>query len=339
MKAITFQGFGLPLAIQDLPDPDIDRDELLIKVKFCGICGSDLHCTCQESLKLPIGLILGHEFCGEVIEAGNAFKKIWNKDDLVTVFPAQSCGNCYHCFNGANFLCKQMQIIGLSEVDGAYAEFIKVKASNVIKLPEGFDPTIGALIEPYSVALHAIKLSRFTDQDDILILGGGPIGYAIAEILMAKVNKIIVSEKVNFRRNLIAKLEGVETIDGTHVAEKFLDLAGSRPKIIFETIGIPGTLEMCIDLADVSSQIIIVGACMQKESISSLNATMKELTIKFSLASNVNDFEIIIDLFHRQQIKGSPLISHIITLDEVPNTFEKLRMPKEEAKVLIKVNK
>lgn len=338
MKAAIFQGVNRLLSVEDIPIPTIASDELLIEVSYCGICGTDLHCTQKGLMTMSSGTILGHEFSGKVVDIGSEVKSLWQVGNSVTAFPANSCGQCHVCRKGNNFLCKNLKIIGLSNIPGGYASYVKIKSAAAIKLPEAFDLRESALVEPLAIALHAVDIANIRPFDQVLVLGAGPIGLAVAQFarLLGSRN-IVVSEKLEYRRNLAAKFGATALIDPLigSVEEQFKCIVGELPTLIFECIGNPGSIQECISLASAGSKIIVVGVCMDQDTILPLSAMMKELTIKFSLGCRKEDFEIVIDLLKNQRIRALDMISDIVGFHEFPIAFESLRVPKEQCKVLL----
>lgn len=339
MKVAIFQGIGRQLSIEDIAIPRVASDEILIEVYYCGICGTDLHCTEKGLMTMKPGTILGHEFSGKVVEIGKEVKSEWQIGNRATVFPANSCGQCVLCRKGSDFLCKDLKITGLSDIPGGYASYVKIKSSSAIKLPNSLDLRESALIEPLAIGLHAVDIAHISPFDQVLVLGAGPIGLAVAQFArLSGARNIIVSEKLEYRRNLAAKFGATGLIDPLkdHVEEQFKRIVGASPTLIFECIGKPGTIQECINLATAGSKIIIVGVCMEQDAILPLSAMMKELTMQFSLGCRKEDFEVVIDLLKNQRIRAVDMISDIVGFSEFPSIFEALRTPTTQCKVLLK---
>jgi len=154
MKAARLYKPGQPFKIEEIPIPQIDADEVLIRVKFCGICGSDLHIFSGVTPTSYLPITIGHEVSGELVEVGPRVKG-WNIGDRVSFGGLLSCGLCYNCLKGREWLCTNKKFIGI-HTDGGFAQFVKVKARNLIRLPSNFSSEGGALIEPAGTPFHAI---------------------------------------------------------------------------------------------------------------------------------------------------------------------------------------
>src|ERR1700677_1512584 len=174
MKVAAFRAMGEPLAIETLEAPRPARDEVLLKICRCGICGSDLHMTTEPVFGISSGYVLGHEISGEVIEAGPEADDL-RPGDQVSVAPLNGCGKCSRCLAGEPAWCASMQIIG-----GGYAEYAAISGRQCRKLPWGISAADGSLAEPLAVSLHGVRRAGMKTGDRVLIVGAGAIGLAIA---------------------------------------------------------------------------------------------------------------------------------------------------------------
>ncbi|MBI2800468.1 MAG: alcohol dehydrogenase catalytic domain-containing protein [Gammaproteobacteria bacterium] len=205
MRAAVFQKPTAMLTLADVPTPHCEGADLIVQVKCCGICGSDLHMADIHDRRgamapLPPGTIMGHEFCGEVVDIGPLAAKNWKMGERVTALRYIACGTCRACLNGMGYHCASVRYCGLGNLPGAYAEYIRVGAAETLRLTPGVDWQRGALVEPLTVALHAVEAARFTPGKNVLILGAGPIGLAVA--LWCRyfgAHHIIVSDKIPTR--------------------------------------------------------------------------------------------------------------------------------------------
>ena len=166
MRAALFDSVGRPLRIDTIGDPEPAGDEVLLKVASCGICGSDLHMTEDpKSFGIGQGVVLGHEFAGEVAAVGTDVTE-FAKGDRVAVAPMWGCGRCERCRAGEPAWCPEMRLIG-----GGYAEYASVAARQCRKLPDGLDLVEGALVEPTSIGLHSVLQSGLKPGDRIAAKG------------------------------------------------------------------------------------------------------------------------------------------------------------------------
>ena len=245
----------------------------------------------------------------------------------------QECDDCRPsgagCRDRLGILCPRNKIIGLSESNpGGYAEYLRMPAHHALKVPGGLDLRHTALTEPLAVGLHAVKAAGSLLGQRVLVIGAGPIGLAVTIFArLAGAKDVVVSEIGAVRRAKAAVL-------GATVH----DPASGPPAgagIIFECVGVPGVLRQCMDLAHLSGQIVVAGVCRGEDTVLPRVAIRKELTIRFVLGYNRDEFATVLDLLASGQIDPSPLVTAVIGLDAVPAMFEALRKPGDHAKVLI----
>lgn len=343
MKAAAFQQPGEPLAIVDVATPEISKGELIIAVKCCGICGSDLHMAdvhdpTSGMMPLANGTIMGHEFCGEVVEAANGADDRFKPGDRVTALPFIACGHCHACLSGSGHRCAQSRSLGLGGDAGGYAEYMKVGTSDTLQLPAGVDWQHGALVEPLAVALHGVKAAKLAAGENVLILGGGPIGLATA--LWCRyfgAQHVMVSDRVAERLSLAESLGATATVNATDedVVGSFKRHAGRRPDVVIECIGLPGTQQLAMDYAPTNGRIVIVGVCMAPDTISPVKAITKELQVNYVFCYQRQDFEFTLDLLDRGLIDASPMLTRTVGFDQFPQAFEALKSDKTACKVLL----
>ncbi|MGE3307189.1 MAG: zinc-binding dehydrogenase, partial [Rhizobiaceae bacterium] len=193
MKAVFFRAVGQPLELGDMGTPEPAADEVLLQLAACGICGSDLHMT-EDPVTFGInpGMVLGHEFAGEVVRCGSAVTE-FRAGDRVAVAPMRGCGHCASCLKGEPAWCAEMRLIG-----GGYAEYTTVAARQCRLLPPDLPTAEGALAEPLAVGLHVVMRSGLKPGDRVVILGAGPIGLVVAfwarrmgakDVIVADINR------------------------------------------------------------------------------------------------------------------------------------------------------
>jgi (R,R)-butanediol dehydrogenase / meso-butanediol dehydrogenase / diacetyl reductase len=337
MRAAVFQQAGRPLAIETVPDPRPGPDQVIIEVAHAGICGSDLHVT--EYGVVAQGTVLGHEFSGTVVECGSGVGGAWRPGDRVTAMPLQACRSCEACDAGLPALCSHGQFTGLTpQYPGAYAEYVAARSGMVQRLPAGVAFTDGAMVEPLAVAHHAVEMSFIRPDSAVLILGAGPIGAGV--ILFARLagaRHVIVSERSAERRSVALALGATAVIDpvSENVAERFAALAGRRPQVVFECIGVAGLLQQALELAAVRGQVIVAGVCFAEDRIKPLAGLMRELNIQFCQCYTEANFAAVIAAIDHERIRPQAMHTHTIGLAALPQTFEALRTRPPGCKVLI----
>ncbi len=337
MKAAVFKEVGKPMVVEEVADPTPGDDQLVVKVGYCGICGTDLHSTREGAATVACDSILGHEFVGEVVEVGKSLKNQWGKDDRVCSLPFLSCGKCVQCVTGRPFECAELKCTGL-DVPGGFAEYVTTGALETILLPDQLEMESAAVIEPLAVGLHAVRVAEMKAGQRVLITGGGPVGLAVA--LWARflgARDVVVSEFAEKRRELATQLGATAVIDPSKdLAEQFADATGGEPDMIFECVGVPGLIQQCVEMAPRHCKIVGVGVCEQPDTFMPFLALVKELQFQFAIAYTRDDFETVVAMLAQGRIDPSPMITDVISLEEMPAAFEALRTPSTQCKVLTK---
>lgn len=338
MRAAVLRGLGKPLELEEVPDPEPGPTDLVLRVKSCGICGSDLHAS-DLPPGLPPGTVMGHEFAGEVVAVGSEVGDRWRKGERVCALPYIGCGRCAACLSGDGTRCVGMQATGLGAIPGAYAEYVRVGSHESLRLPESVDFDAGATVEPLAVGLHAVRQSQLVPGENVLVVGAGPIGLATA--LWARffgARSVVVSEKAAGRLELAARFGATHGIDASkeNVAGSFHKQTGATPDVIFECVGVPGMLQECLMLAPARARIVVVGVCMQPDTIFPALAILKELSLHFVVAYRRQDFEFILDMLGSERVASQPMITDVVDLERFPEAFQALKQPTTQCKVILR---
>ena len=335
MRAVLFDAPGKPLTIGELPDPTPGPGQLVLQVAGCGICGSDLHMSEQP---LPSGMVMGHEFAGEVVAVGPD-AGAWKVGDAVCALPLMGCGTCLRCLSGDTQFCADLQGTGVGQLPGAYAEYVLASALETFGLPEEMAPHEGALVEPLAVGLHAVHGARIRPGERVLVVGAGPVGLTTALWAHhAGARSVIVSDPIAHRRKLVERFGATGTIDPTRedVPATFERLAGGAPDVILECVGVPGLIQEIFAMAPVHCRIVVVGVCMKPDTIVPMTALLKELQVIFVAFYNRADFAHTIAMLHAGRIAPTGMITDLIDLDGLPDAFEALRTPSTQCKVIVR---
>ncbi|MHA1323449.1 MAG: alcohol dehydrogenase catalytic domain-containing protein [Candidatus Helarchaeota archaeon] len=330
MKALVLQQKQQLYLMEDFPDPIPKKKEVVIKVRYCGICGSDLEAYQYGMVLTPI--ILGHEFTGEIIQIG-ANVEGWQIGDRVTTFPGAYCGKCFYCKNGQENLCHKITMgLGLT-VNGALAEYVKVPAYLLQKLPETVRFDEGALVEPLSVGFHGVTLSKIAPTDTALVIGAGTIGLAtLLALRYFKVKDIYVIEPSEYNRALALEIGAKET---NHPRK--INRIG--PDFIFDCAGFPETYISALSIIRKGGTIIILGIHFEPVPISFLLFSTKEVKMKGSFGYSLQEFQEVLSLIATKKLEPRRMISKKIKLEEaIDKGFDELLKPERKAaKILVEL--
>jgi (R,R)-butanediol dehydrogenase/meso-butanediol dehydrogenase/diacetyl reductase len=339
MRAAVFKEVGVPLVIEEVADPTPGPGEMILKVKHCGICGTDLHFTEGGTAVAP-GTVIGHEFCGEVAELGPGVPDGWKVGDRAVSIPFIGCGTCAQCLAGQPVWCRQMRDHASGRVSGGFAQYTPIGAGGSVKLPEAMSWDEAALIEPLAVGLHGMRRAKLDAGANVLIVGAGPVGLAV--VLWAKAlgaRRIVVTARSNRGAEMALSLGATDFIEADKdVRREFRRRAGGPPDAVFECVGAAGVLQQCIDLAPVRGQVVVIGGCMKPDLITPGAAMNKELTVTFALAYDLRDYEVAVDRVARGVIDPTPMITDRVGFDDFPAAFEALRSRTHQCKVLLSPN-
>ncbi len=262
MKAIVKPKAGPGLVVQDVPKPVCGPADVLIKVKNAGVCGTDLHIAewdawAQGRVKPP--LVLGHEFAGEIVEVGAAVQGDFEPGQLVTAEGHIVCGHCLQCRTGNGHICQKTKIIGVDRA-GAFAEFIAMPATNVMRL-DGIPPEIGAIMDPMGNAFHTVLTAEIPGSV-VLVLGCGPIGCFAVGIARAAGARAVVAVDVNPRRLALAEKMGATRAlqPGPEVEKVVLELSeGNGADVVCEMSGAPSALHTAFQCVRYGGRVQLLG--------------------------------------------------------------------------------
>ncbi|QWW71437.1 zinc-binding dehydrogenase [Rhizobium sp. WYJ-E13] len=332
MKAVLFDGVGLPLKVGERPVPEPASDEVMLRIAACGICGSDLHMTEDpKTFGLNRHDVLGHEFAGEVIRCGTAVSEL-KPDDRVAVAPMRGCGTCDNCKKGEPAWCAEMRLIG-----GGYAEYTTVTARQCRILPDDLPIEEGALAEPVAVALHCVMRSGLKPGDSVLILGAGPIGLLVAFWARRQGARDVIVADINRHQEEGAASIGATgfAMSGPGLAQEFRAKTGGAPDIVFECVGRRGLIDFACQLVRTHGTVVGVGLCVGGDGWDPFAALSKEIQIIFAVFFNMAEFETALSALGPGRYRPQALITGRIGFNDVPKAFEGLRHRTTQCKVLI----
>ena len=334
MKALVLTQYH-HLEIQDVPEPEAGAGEVLVAVRACGICGSDVHGMDGSTGRRRPPIIMGHEAAGVIVRAG-AEVKGWAAGDRVTFDSTVYCGQCPPCRTGKINLCDNRRVLGVSCEEyrrhGAFAELVSVPQHILYRLPDSLSFRRAAMVEALSVAVHAVGRARVRLDDTALVVGTGMIGLLVVQSLRAAgCGRIFVADLVPERLELARKLGADEVLDSRalDVSREILKRTGGRGvHIAMEAVGLSSTVQTAVASLRKGGQLVLIGNVAPKVELPLQAVVTRELTLHGSCAS-CGEYPACLDLIARGTIDVDSLISAVAPLDEGPQWFARLYEAKE----------
>lgn len=319
------------LAIVDFPTPAIAGDEVLVRIHACGICGSDFHGWDGSSGRRQAPLIMGHEASGEIVATGPRVEK-WHAGDRVTFDSTIYCGVCHFCCQGQINLCENRRVVGVSPTEykqhGAFAEFVAVPSRILYRLPDTLPFDQAAMIEPVSIAVHAVQRIKIAATDTVVVVGSGMIGLLVVQALRwAGAKRIVAVDLAENRLALARRLGATHTFNpstsdvGAEVARLTEGLGADAA---FEVVGLTPTVNLAIAVLKRSGSCVLVGNLSPKTQDFPLQAVVtKEITVT-GTCSSAGEYPLCLDLIARGVIDVKPMIETVAPLEDGAAWFEKL---------------
>ncbi len=347
---------GTRLIVDDVPEPIPQAGEVLVKTLACGICGSDLHALKHRDLffenssglgsQLDPGrdLVMGHEFCAEILDYGPNTEKLHPVGTRVCSFPMLVRG-------------QQLAPVGYcNDVPGGYAEKMLLMEALLLPVPNGLATETAALTEPMAVGLHAVEMAHMTEDDVPLVIGCGPVGLAVISALKLKGAAPIIAADFSPARRKLAERLGADIVIDPASNSPYEDwqqaaraseqgqraesnpLTGERllpAGVFFECVGVPGVIDQMMVGAERGCRFVVVGVCMEQDHIKPLLGVTKELNLQFVLGYTPEEFALTLNNIAQGLINAEPLITGKIGVDGVPQAFTDLENPEAHAKIIV----
>jgi len=324
--------------VEEVPTPEPGIDGVLVKVSNTGFCGSD-HSLIESGL-LPDGMILGHEVSGIVAGWGTEVRA-FQEGSKVIIRPT-FCGKCRECLMGKPHLCKEeRRTIGIGDLPGAFTEYVKVYPQMIIPIPEGVDSRNAALAETFASALHGIHCAG-TKGGSVLVMGGGPIGLAVVKLLkLLEFGSIALSEPVKEKTDL-GKLFGADyLIDPLHENLKQKGLEWTRGigfETIFECAGVAENVPLAFELVAKCGSICIISILFKPFTINQpVGMNFKEFRFTGSYSNTHGENIQCLNWMAEGKIDARPLITDLISLDQLPQIYKERIHPGKVIKVMLQI--
>ena len=329
MKALVLTEYN-HFEYKDVPRPEVGADEVLIEVKACGICGSDVHGMDGSSGRRLPPIIMGHEAAGSIRELGNNVTD-WAVGDRVTFDSTVSCGSCHFCRRGDINLCDNRRVLGVScgefHRDGAFAEYVAVPQNILYRLPDGLTFEHAAMVEPVSVAVHAVQRVPVQLGDTAVVVGTGMIGLLTVQAARAAgCGHIIAVDVEQSKLELALKLGADEALSGreTDVAAAVLRRTQGRgADVAFEAAGFADTVSLAVGSVRKGGSIGLIGNLTPQVRLALQAVVTRELTLYGSCASR-GEYPACLEMIARGTIQVAPLIGATADLSEAADWFARL---------------
>jgi len=340
LKVAIFAG-PKRVKILDIKKPIITEDEVLIKSKVAGICGSDLHhyvgskrkvlnlLQRAKTLFFPHSTIIGHEFSGLVAEKGKNVTNV-ELNERVTALPSTSCHECKYCEKGLMRLCENFRMI-----PGTFSEFVKVPAESILKIPDQLSYEEAAMIEPLACALHGIRLANIEKHHSVAVIGAGTIGLLVLLGVKALgVKQATIYDIVPFKLNLAKKL-GADFAINSKIKPSGKEGLTQEIDIVIECVGgSGGTLNQASNIVKKRGKIVTFGTFVSTKQFNFDKFRSREITLLGSEGCEKQDFVDAINLLSSGKVDVKPLITHTFPLRNITEAFEAALKP-ESIKVQI----
>ncbi|HBP37473.1 MAG TPA: galactitol-1-phosphate 5-dehydrogenase [Clostridiales bacterium] len=325
MKALVYQG-PFHLEIEERKKPVPKPGEVLIEVKACGICGSDIHGYAGKTGRRTPPVIMGHEFSGILSGIGSEVQDLI-KGQRVTVQPLLSCGECADCRSGRRAQCAYKSCLGAMSRDGAMTEYLCVDQHHVRILPEEVSFAQAAVVEPLAVAYRAVN-SQEVKGKTVFVAGVGTIGLLTVMMLAARgARQIIVSDRSEYRLNLASRLGAGMTLNAAHddFSRQIASLSeGKGIDLSFEAVGIGPTVSQALDCLKKGGHCVWIGNSAKMIELNMQQVVTRELSISGTYGYSDDDFSQALTMISSGKIAASSIVDRQVSLEEAPAVFDSL---------------
>ncbi len=330
MRAAVFYGPNMPLRVENVPVPELDAGEVLVRVAACGLCHTDLHYIDHgvPTVKPP-PMILGHETSGTVALSSIGAGAI-KEGDRVLLPAILTCGRCAACRYGRENICQNMRMFG-NDVDGAYAEYVKAPAKDVFILPPEIPLVEGCIIaDAVTTPYHAVKnRAEVRPGDSVVVFGCGGVGLNVVQLAHLAGGVVIavdiVEERLEWARSLGASLTvNPRQLEGS-VAHKIRHLTGGGADVALEAIGNPATIQEAFSSLHPGGRLVIVGYSDREVALNAGRVMYREMEIRGSLGCRPVDYPHVIELVRTGRIQVTPLVTAHFPLEHINEGLDALR--------------
>jgi L-iditol 2-dehydrogenase len=318
------------IEFREIDKPVPQDNEVLIEMKRIGICGSDIHVWHGQHPYTSYPIVQGHEISGLVAEMGSQVAGL-SAGDRVTLMPQITCGECYMCLHGMYHICESLKVLGF-QTDGAAQEFFAIDAEKVLTFPNDVPLDQGAMIEPTSVAVHAVSRGGDVQGKNVLVLGAGTIGNLVAQVAKGfGANAVMVTDLQDYRLQK-AKQCGIDHAINPHREDLeqavLREFGPQRADLILECVGVEDTITQAIQCARKGTTIVVVGVFGEKPQVDLGLVQDRELSLVGTLMYQKVDYEKAIQLLADGKLILEPMVTHHFPFERYVDAYETI----EEAK-------
>ena len=338
MKALRFLA-PYKLEVQEVAPPKAAPHECLLKVRACGICGSDPHgYTGKTGRRLP-PMTMGHEFAAEVAEVGEGVTKFKVGDGVVPQ-PINFCGECENCRQGLTMLCLNKKFFGVLDTDGAMAEYVSVPEKLLYPLPAGTSYYQGALAEPYAVTYGALKKAGSLENQIVLIIGAGTIGDCLLQLVLLEKPKMVIMADLSDARLAIARDLGATYTVNTGKVNALEEISrltdGHMIDVSFECCGVEATANLSVKSLKIAGKSVWIGMNQKEMTLNMQDVVCSARTVIGSFNYTHKEFGEVVDIIGSGKMASDKLISKIVSLGEAAQAFDDLlSSPDDFLKIII----
>jgi threonine dehydrogenase-like Zn-dependent dehydrogenase len=326
MKA-AFLRQGGSFEVCDTPIPEPGPGHVLVKVSYCGICGSDVHLV--EAGMLPLDCILGHEQSGVIAKVGEGVVNV-KEGDRVAVMPLDPCMTCGPCRAGDTQLCSEgmSRNYGLGLLPGGFAEYMLAKPSMLFKIPDGLDMATAAINEPWAVAVHGVHMLPLTQDSVVLVMGAGPIGLlTVFALKRAGAKRIYVSEPDLYRAQKASQAGAAKVMNPKkeNPAALLPSEEGQAPDIVIDCAGLEDSTQDASATVGPKGTVLVLGVHLGTISLFPLLCFGKEVRLIFSLGYQQKEFGECLEMLAKGAVVPDLVISDVLPLSEITDAFHLLK--------------
>ena len=337
MKAAVYRG-ERRLVVEEIPTPSPGPGQVLVRVRYCAICGTDVHAYMYDAP--PPGTVMGHEYCGTIASVGEGVTR-WSEGDRVVGGGGTAPAGSLPSFKAPRFNYRTMGFD--AKPVRAYAEYVVMEEWDPLGVPDGVSNEDASLCEPLAVAVHAVRRSALRLGDSVAVLGGGPIGLFCAQAARAAgASRVIVSEPAPARAQAALDLGADAVVDprsGDAVEEVLAHTDGQGPDVVFDCAGAPPTLDQAMNMVRREGQVMLVALAWEPTPLLPVDWIAREISLATTFSSSSEDWTIAFDLLSSGRARTGPMLSEssFIPLDDIQQAFDDLMHPSTQLQMIVSI--